>query len=261
MEQIGTRTLYEMVTAWAEQPWDGVQYKRIAVELWDSIGASDLMEGPYGDSVTLLESCIDDSAEGIDAGLFQAEQAVGNLKKLLENDDFVEGAKIIEVYIKTNPVCRISNIDHLLKQSQYREPLRWTRGMTIASVVSLVAVFGFFIVMIGLQLWEPSRLLTPLVITSMSGILFYYLFKPNSPISWRAIWILGHAGIFGMGIIILYLVLLGPFLGSVFPPSPDFSYRFFSLLVFAIVVGSCIVIGGILGDRHGKRRNYMPYML
>jgi len=260
-EDLKTRTLYEMVKEWTEQPWDGAQYKRIAEELWDSIDGSELMDGPYGDSVTLLEMCIVDSTETLQAGQLTEEQAVDGLKKLLENDDFVVGARVIEVSVEINPVCRISNIDRLLQQSQYREPLRWTRGMTIASVVSLVTIFGFFIVMIGLQLWEPSRLLTPLVITSMSGILFYYLFKPNSPISWRAIWILGHAGIFGMGIIILYLVLLGPFLGSVFPPSPDFSYRFFSLLVFAIVVGSCIVIGGILGDRLGKKRNYMPYML
>jgi len=94
----------------------------------------------------------------------------------------------------------------------------------------------------------------------MSGILFYYLFKPNSPISWRAIWILGHAGIFGMGIIILYMFLLGPIYGTIFPPSPDLSYRFFSILVFAIVVGSCMIIGGIVGGRHGKKRNYRPYM-
>jgi len=122
-----TRTLYEMIRTWIGQSWDGLHYKHIAEELWNSIDASDLIEGPYGTSVTLLESCIVDSAEGIDAGLFQAEQAVDNLKKLLENDDFGEGARIIEVYVNTSPVCRISNIDHLL-QSQSREQLRWTRG-------------------------------------------------------------------------------------------------------------------------------------
>jgi len=260
-EELKTRTLYEMIRTWIGQPWDGVQYKRIAGELWDSIDGLNLMEGPYGVSVTLLESCIVDSAEGIDAGLFQAEQAVGNLKKLLENDDFVEGARIIEVYVNTNPVCRISNADRLLQQSQYREPLRWTRGMTIRSVVSIVAIFGFTIVMIGLQLYEPIRLLPHFVIASVSCILFYYLIKRNSPISWRAIWILGHAGISGMGIIILYVVLLGPIFGTVFPPLHDISYFFFSLLVMAIVVGSCMVIGGILGDRLGKKRNYRPHYM
>ena len=31
------RTLYEMVKAWTKQPWDGVQYMRIAEDLWNSI--------------------------------------------------------------------------------------------------------------------------------------------------------------------------------------------------------------------------------
>ena len=259
-ENLNTRTLYEMVTAWAERTWDGGQYKCIAEELWDLLDASDLMEGPYGDSVTLLEMCIVDSTEGIDAGLFQAEHAVSDLKKLLENDDFVEGAKIIEVYIKTNPVCRISNIDLLLQQGQSRGPLIWTRRMKIAMVVSFVTALGLYIVMIGLQLWEPSRLLSWLVITSVSGILLYYLYKFNPPRLLRAIWISGHACIFGMGIIILWTGFIGPIFLSVFPYSPDISYRFFTVLVSTIVIGSSMVIGGILGDRHGKRRNYMPYM-
>jgi len=259
-EDIKTRTLYEMIRIWIGQSWDGVRYKRIAEELWNSIDASDLIEGPYGTSVTLLESCIVDSAEGIDAGLFQAEQAVDNLKKLLENDDFGEGARIIEVYVNTNPVCRISNADRLLQQSQSREPLRWTRRGKIAMVVSFVTALGFYIVMIGLQLWDPIRLLSWLVTTSVFGIWLYYVYKLNSPTLNRAIWIVGHACIFGMGIIILYLVLLGPIFGTIFPPSPDISYRFFSLLVMAIVVGSCMIMGGIVGGRHGKKRNYRPYM-
>ena len=257
-EDLKTRTLYEMIRTWIGQPWDGVQYKRIAGELWDSIDDLNLMEGPYGVSVTLLESCIVDSAEGIDAGLFQAEQAIGNLKELLENDDFVEGARIIEVCVNTNPVCRISNADRLLQQSQYREPLRWTRGMTISSVVSIVAILGFYIVMIGLQLWESIRLLSLLFCFSMSGIWLYYVYKANSPISWRAHWILGHAGIFGMGMFFLYVVLLWPIFGTVFPPPSDISSRFFSLLVMAIVIGSCMIIGGIVGDRLGKKQNYRP---
>jgi len=261
MEQIGTKTLYEMVTGWAERTWDGRQYKRIAEELWDSIDASDLIDGPYGMSVTLLESCIIDSAEGIDEGLFQAKQAVSNLKKLLENDDFVEGAKIIEVYIKTNPVCRISNINRLLQQSQSRGPLIWTRRMKIAMVVSFVTALGLYIVMIGLQLWEPSQLLYWLVTTSVSGILLYYLYKFNPPRLLRTIWIVGHACIFAMGGIILYGVFLVPYFSSVVPLSPDISYRIFAGLVSWIVIGSCMVIGGILGDRLGKRRNYRPFML
>ncbi len=257
-EGLKTRTLYEMIRTWIGQPWDGVQYKCIAGELWDSIDDLNLMEGPYGVSVTLLESCIVDSTEALQAGQLTEEQAVDGLKKLLENDDFIVGARVIEVCVNTNPVCRISNADRLLQQSQSREPLRWTRGMTIRSVVSIVAILGFYIVMIGLQLWESIRLLSLILCFSMSGIWLYYVYKANSPISWRAHWILGHAGIFGMGMFILYVVLLWPIFGTVFPPPSDISSRFFSLLVMAIVIGSCMIIGGIRGNRLGKKQNYRP---
>ncbi|MHA1138411.1 MAG: hypothetical protein ACTSSE_18175 [Candidatus Thorarchaeota archaeon] len=255
-----TRTLYEMVTAWVEQSWDGVQYKRITEELWNSIDASNLMEGLYGVSVTLLESCIVDSTEALQAGQLTEEQAVDGLKKLLENDDFVEGARTIEVCVNTNPVCRISNIDHMIHQSQSREPLRWTLRMKIGFVVSLVTTLGVYIVMIGLQLWEPIGSLSWLVITSVSWILLYYFIKRQSPTFYKVMWPLGHACIFAMGYFILFIPL-GPIISSVFSPSPDISYRFFDVLVFWIGLGCCMVIGGILGDRLGKKRNYMPYML
>ncbi len=261
MDHIDTQTLYEMVKEWTVQPWDGVQYKRISEELWDSINASNLMEGPYGDSVTLLESCIVDSTEALHAGQFTEEQAIDGLKKLLENDDFIISARVIEVCVEANPVCRIPNIDRLLQQSQSREPLIWTRRMKIAMAVSFVTALGLYIVMIGLQLWEPSRLLSWLVITSVSGILLYYLYKFNPPRLLRTIWIVGHACIFTMGGFILYGVFLVPYFNSVFPLSPDISYRIFAMLVSWIVIGSCMVIGGILGDRLGKKRNYRPFML
>jgi hypothetical protein len=254
-EDIKTRTLYEMIRIWIGQSWDGVRYKRIGEELWNSIDASDLIEGPYGTSVTLLESCIVDSAEGIDAGLFQAEQAVDNLKKLLENDDFGEGARVIEVYVNTSPACRISNIDHLL-QRQSREQLRWTRGTTIAFIVSIVTVLGFNVVMVSLQSFY-IRLLPWTGIISIYGIWLYYIIKLNSSRVNRAFWILGHACVVGMGVIILYMILLGPIVYFALPPS----YRHLALLVFVIVVGSCMVTAGILADRLGKKRGYGPYYL
>ncbi len=261
MDHIDTQTLYEMVNDWTVQPWDGIRYSHIAEQLWNSIDASGLMDGPYGVSVTLLESCIVDSFDALQAGQFTEIQAIDGLKKLLENDDFIISARVIEVCVEANPVCRIPNIDRLLQQSQSREPLRWTRRGKIAMVVSLVTALGLYIVMIGLQLWEPSRLLSWLVITSVSGILLHYLYKFNPPRLMRAIWIVGHACIFAMGGFILYGVFLVPFFNSVFLPSPDISYRIFAGLVSWIVLGSCIVIGGILGDRHGKRRNYRPYYM
>ena len=56
-------TLYKMVTIWTKQPWEGFRYKRVAEELWDSIDDLNLMDGPFGMSVTLLESCIIESVE------------------------------------------------------------------------------------------------------------------------------------------------------------------------------------------------------
>ena len=261
MDRITTQTLYEMVNKWTAQPWDGTRYSHIAEQLWNSIDASGLIDGPYGVSVTLLESCIVDSIDALQAGQFTEIQAIDGLKKLLENDDFIISARVIEVCVEANPVCRIPNIDRLLHQSQSREPLIWTRRMKIAMAVSFVTALGLYIVMIGLQLWEPSRLLSWLVFTSVSGILLYYLYKFNPPRLLRAIWIVGHACLFGMGIIILWTGFMGPIFLSVFPYSPDLSYRLFVILVSATVIGSCMVIGGILGDRLGKKRNYMPYML
>ena len=260
MERIGTRTLYEMVTAWTEQPWDGTQYYRITEELWNSVDASGLMDGPYGDSVTLLEMCIVDFTETLQAGQLTEEQAVDGLKKLLEIDDFVEGARIIEVCVKTNPVCRISNIDNLLQLSQTRAPLIWTRGMKIGFVVSLVTILGIYLVLIGLQLLEPFQSLSWLVIASVSGFFFYYLSQRNSPTFDRVMWPLGYACIFAMGWFIL-VIPLGPIIGSIFSPSPYISYQFFAVFMFWIGLGSCMLIGGILGDRQGKKRNYMPYTL
>jgi len=114
--------------------------------------------------------------------------------------------------------------------------------------------------MIGLQLWEPIGLLSWLVITIVSWMLLYYFIKQNSPTFYRVMWPLGHACIFAMGWFIL-VIPLGQIIISAFPPSPNISYRFFAVFVFWIGLGSVMVIGGILGDRLGKKRNYMPYML
>ena len=116
MDRIATQTLYEMVKEWTDQPWEGVRSNRISEELWNSLEACGLIEGPFGDSMTLLEACIADSNEAIEAGLLSEKQALDSLKELLENDDFVVGARVLEVCVNTNPVCRISNIDSLLQK-------------------------------------------------------------------------------------------------------------------------------------------------
>ncbi|MHA1390214.1 MAG: hypothetical protein ACTSR9_17480 [Candidatus Thorarchaeota archaeon] len=256
MERIGTRTLYEMVTAWVEQSWDGVQYNRIVEELWDSIDSSNLMDGPYGMSVTLLESCTVDSAEGIEAGLFQADQAVSNLKKLLENDDFVEGAKIIEVYIKTNPVCRISNIDHLLNKSQsidYRKPQWWARSVRSywlfiggVSFVSMIIVYGL---MINLGLRPLKDLILSITIGILGFAGAYALRRSQSVNAFKWMWTL--FGAFSIGFFVIWaplILLLG--------------HQLYMILgvwfVWATLIPS-MILGAFIGERWGRRRGYMPY--
>ena len=255
-DDLRTRTLYEMVTEWAEQPWDGTQYKRIAEELWDSIDASNLMEEPYGVSVTLLESCIVDSTEAIQAGQLTEEQAVDGLKKLLENDDFVEGARIIEVCVNTNPVCRITNIDHLLNKSQsidYRKPQWWARSVRsywlfIGSVsfVSMIIVYGL-IINLGL------RPLTYLILSITIGIpMFagtYALRRSQSVNAFKWMWTL--FGAFSIGFFVIFAplhLLLG--------------HQLYMILgvwyVWATLIPS-MTLGAFIGERWGRRRGYMPY--
>ena len=255
-EDLKTRTLYEMVTAWAEQPWDGVQYKRIAEELWDSIDDLNLMEGPYGVSVTLLESCIVDSAEGIDAGLFQAEQAVGNLKKLLENDDFGEGARIIEVCVNTNPVCRISNIDSLLQKnwpSGPQKPQWWTLSVRSywlsVGVVSFATMAIIYSILIGLGILPPIQLVLSIVVGIPMFALSYYFRTVATKRMWRAVFIGLGAG--GIGFWCLALPI-----GLLFGPTIRLIPFWLRLPITYIPV----VVGAYIGDWIGKRRDYRPYM-
>ncbi len=114
-----------------------------------------LIEGPFGDSITLLESCIVDSNEAIEAGLLNEKQALDSLKDLLENDDFVKGARIIDVSIETNPVCRISNIDSLLQKDWPigpQKPLWWKRS--VRSFWLSVGVVSFAIMAIFYSLFR-----------------------------------------------------------------------------------------------------------
>ena len=256
-DDLETETLYEMVKAWIDQPWDGVQYKHVAEELWNSIDDLNLMDGSYGDSVTLLESCIDSSVEGINTGLFQAEEAVDNLKKLLENDDFVEGARIIEVCASTNPVCRISNADILSNKNQsidYRKPQWWTRSvlsywllMGSVSVVSMIIIYGL---MINLGLWSLSYLILSIAVGVPMFAFSYYIRTIATKRMWRAIYIMLGATAIAFWCILLPIgLLLSPIIRLL-----PFWLRLPITLIPAVVVGAYI------GDWLGKRRDYMPYM-
>ena len=252
-----TRTLYEMVTAWTEQSWDGVQYMRIAEELWDSIDASDLMEGPYGVSVTLLESCIVDSTEALQADQLTEEQAIDGLKKLLENDDFIVGSKIIEVYIKTNPVCRISNIDSLLLKNWPigpQKPQWWKRSVRSfwlsVGVVSFAIMAIIYVIMIGLGILPPIQLILAVAVGIPVYAMSYYFRTVATKRAWRAMYIMLGAGGIGFWCLALPIVLLfGPTIRLI-----PFWLRLPLTFIPSVTVGACI------GDWLGSRRNYMPYM-
>ncbi len=262
-ENLNTRTLYEMVTAWAEQSWDGVQYNRTSEELWDSIDASNLMDGPYGDSVTLLESCIADSAEGIEAGLFQAKQAVSNLKKLLENDDFVEGAKIIEVYIKTNPVCRISNLTRLHMSGKGLPFPEWNRRKTLLVTLSFVSWLVLYVVLVGFGVWEPTEIITWTIFTSIFGVFIYYTRGILHNFRFRrTFWIVGFGCFFSMPLTLAWVYLLtrlaAPFVSWLATPSIHLVLRL--VLFVAVYMIPPLLGGGLIAEKLGKQRDYMPYM-
>jgi hypothetical protein len=205
----------------------------------------------------LLESCIIDSAEGIDAGLFQAEQAVGNLKKLLENDDFVEGARIIEVCVNTNPVCRISNADQLLNKSQsidYQKPQWWTRSVRSywlfiggVSFVSMIIVYGLMI-NLGLRSLKDLILSITIGIPMFAGA--YALRRSQSVNAFKRMWTLFGAFAIGFFVIFAPLHLL-------------FGHQLYMILgvwfVWATLIPS-MILGAFIGEKWGRRRGYMPYM-
>jgi len=265
-EDLQTRTLYEMVTTWAEQPWDGVKYKRISEELWDSIDASDLMEGTYGVSVTLLESCIVDSTEALQAGHLTEEQAVDGLKKLLENDDFVEGARIIEVCVNTNPVCRISNLTRLYRSGQGLPFPEWNRRKTLLVSLSFISWLVLYVVLVGFGVWELTEIITWTIITGMSGVFFYYVRRRLHNFRFRrTFWVVGLGCLLSMPLMLAWLYLLSfiavPFVRQLASLSMPLVLRLvYFLVLFSLGIIPPLLGGGLIAEKLGKRRDYMPYM-
>ena len=255
MERIGTLTLYEMVTAWAEQSWDGVQYSHIAEHLWDSVEACGLIEGPFGDSMTLLESCIVDSNEAIEAGQLSEKQALGSLKELLENDDFVVGARIIEVSVETNPVCRISNIDSLLQKIWPigpQKPQWWKRSVRSfwlsVGVVSFAIMAIFYVIMIGLGILPPIQLFLAIAVGIPMYAMSYYFRTVATKRMWRAVFIILGAGGIGFWCMLPIVVLFSP------------TIRLIPWWLRLPLTYIPVVVGAYIGDWLGRRRDYMPYM-
>jgi hypothetical protein len=257
MNRIDTQTLYEMVKKWTVQPWDGTRYGRIVETLWDSIEACGLIEGPFGMAMTLLESYVVDCAEEVDAGLLDMNQAVAGLTTLLKNDDFTQGAKIIEISIDTNPVCRISNIDSLLKKNWARGPQKpqwWKRSVRSfwfsMGAVSFAIMIIFYVIVIGYGILPPTQLFLAIAVGIPMYAMSYYLRTVATERMWRAGFImLGACGIGFWCLMLPFAFLFAPFLRSI----PWWIGQ-------PLLMIPSLVIGAFIGNWIGKRRDYRPYM-
>jgi hypothetical protein len=256
MNRKATQTLYELVKEWTVQPWDGIIYSRSVETLWDSIEAYGLVEGLFGMTVTLLESCVIDSVEKIDSGQIDMDQAVENLIALLDIDDFARGAKTIEVYTSTNPVCRISNIDRLLEENRPRGPLKpqwWKRSVRSywlsVGAISFVTMIIFFSILIGLGVLPPIQLVLSIVGGIAAYAMSYYFRTVATKRMWRAVFIMLGAGGIGFWCLALPIALL-------FGPTIRLLPFWLGLPLLYILP----VIGGFIGDWFGKKRDYRPYM-
>ncbi len=250
-------TLHDIIQNWTSQPWNGDYYLTIAEQLWNSLEAANLVEGPFGMSATLLESCIHDMQEGLNAGDLDEEQAVERLADLLDNSDFTTGARVIEVRVGANPDIKITNLGQLHEESQamdFRIPRWWKRSVRsywlLIGVVPFVAMLIVYIILVGSGIGVPSQILAYVIITPPLIASAYYIRTVRSRRIWRGIYIGVGSCFIGLWFIMLPLALLfGPLI-LVLP--------FWLRLPFLMIVS--MVPGGFIGDWLGKRRDYRPYM-
>ncbi|MFQ5831306.1 MAG: hypothetical protein ACE5H4_01210 [Candidatus Thorarchaeota archaeon] len=250
-------TLHNIIQDWVNQPWNGDRYLNIAEQLWDSLEAADLFDGPFGTSATLLQSCIFNATEGLNVGSLDEEQAVKRLADLLGNTDFAEGTRVIEVRPRANPDIKIANMDQLKEENQtmdFRIPFWWKRSVRsywlLIGVVPFVAMLIVYIMLVNLELLLASNTLAYVVVTPLGFASAYYIRTVPSRRIWRAIFILMGSCFIGIWFIALPLALL---------IGPRFSVMPWWLRMPWLLIVS-MVSGGLIGDWLGRRNDYRPCM-
>lgn len=250
-------TLHDIIQDWVSIPWNGERYLNIAEQLWDSLEAAGLAEGPFGMSATILESCIRDALEGLNAGNLNEEQALERLADLLGNNDFTTGARVIEVRIGAKPDIKITNMDKLHEEDRvmdFRIPRWWKHSVRsywlLIGVVPFVAMLMAYILLVYLGIWMPSHLLVYIVITPPFLASSYYIRTVRSRRLWRGLFIAVGSCFIGFWFIAIPLTLLIGERWSLMP--------FWLRLPWLLIVS--LGTGGFIGDWLGRRRDYRPYL-
>ncbi|MHA2119453.1 MAG: hypothetical protein ACW98J_11085, partial [Candidatus Thorarchaeota archaeon] len=221
------------------------------------------MEGSLGATATLLETCVVDTNEEIEKRTLSRNQAPQRLKELLEVQDFVEGAKIIEIQIKANPAYRITNLTREHRSGQGLPVPEWNRGKTLLVSFSLVTALVLCVVLVSLGVWEPTQIITWTIITGMSGVFFYYGRRRLDNFRFRRLfWIVGCGCFFSMPLILAWVYFLSwlaaPFVIWLATSSIPLVLR---LVIFGpVYIIPPLLGGGLIAEKLGKRRDYMPYM-
>ena len=134
----------------------------------------------------------------------------------------------------------------------YRKPRWWKRSVRSYWLIFVLLPFAVILSVLGALFLQGTAALAEIakyiIVTSVFTAFAYYIRWKNSLKVWRTIWIL--LGACGIGTVIM-AVIMGVFGKTlIFYLGPGLSL----LLVFV----TAIVVGALLGDYIGKRRDYRP---